>query len=334
MVGSDIDGYTARFNELARLVPHMVTQENQRVNHYIRGLALEIKANVTSSRPTTIQSAVSMVNRLTTDGIKDGLFKKKENAGNKKRSNDQFKNQGRNDRNKRQRTGRNFTITAPDQGQGQRQYAGQHSKAINKRSRPTCYECGDPNHFRRNCPRMNQATTLGGNRPNPMLAIKENPNQGNNRNQACGRAFALGVAKAPQDPNIVTGILVGKLPDVSQRNITNPLVVVADSSATEYDSADEFSVCIIPLPPLEKLNGAEPISGSNTIKLILSYDHDTNGHNRIISLERKINPRNPQPAFKRCEVCGSLTHTTTDHYDIEWFKRGEALQAKKAEALK
>ncbi|GJR01017.1 hypothetical protein Tco_0524001 [Tanacetum coccineum] len=172
MVGSDIDGYTARFNELARLVPHMVTQENQRVNHYIRGLALEIKVNVTSSRPTTIQSAVSMVNRLTTDGIKDGLFKKKENAGNKKRSNDQFKNQGRNDRNKRQRTRRNFTI----------------------------------NHSHGSRTRMNRATTLGGNRPNPMLAIKENPNQGNNRNQACGRAFALGVAKAPQDPNIVTGI--------------------------------------------------------------------------------------------------------------------------------
>ncbi|GKC20075.1 retrovirus-related pol polyprotein from transposon TNT 1-94 [Tanacetum coccineum] len=69
-------------------------------------------------------------------------------------------------------------------------------------------------------------------------------------------------------------------------------------------------------------------------KLCGSYDHDTNGHNRIISLEREINPRNPQHAFKRCESCGSPNHTTTDHYDIEWFKRGEALQAKKAEALK
>ncbi|GKB05839.1 retrovirus-related pol polyprotein from transposon TNT 1-94 [Tanacetum coccineum] len=65
-----------------------------------------------------------------------------------------------------------------------------------------------------------------------------------------------------------------------------------------------------------------------------SYDHDTNGHNRIISLEREINPRNPQHVFKRCEACGSSNHTITDHYDIEWFKRGEALQAKKAEALK
>ncbi|GJY77939.1 hypothetical protein Tco_0483740 [Tanacetum coccineum] len=101
MVGPDNNGYTARFNELARLFPHMVTQENQRVNRYISGLALEIKANVTSSRPTTIQSAVSMANRLTTDGIKDGLFKKKENAGNKKRFNDLFKNQGKNDSNRR-----------------------------------------------------------------------------------------------------------------------------------------------------------------------------------------------------------------------------------------
>nr|GEV40485.1 retrovirus-related Pol polyprotein from transposon TNT 1-94 [Tanacetum cinerariifolium] len=66
----------------------------------------------------------------------------------------------------------------------------------------------------------------------------------------------------------------------------------------------------------------------------VSYDHDTNSHNRIISLEREINPRNPQHAFKRCKVCGSSTHTTTDHYDIEWFKRGEALQVKKTEALK
>nr|GEZ76578.1 putative reverse transcriptase domain-containing protein [Tanacetum cinerariifolium] len=98
MVGSDIDGYTARFHELAK-------------------------------------GAVSMANRLTIDGITDGIFKKKENARNKKR---------------------------------------------------------DPNHFRRNCPRMNQATTAGGNRPNPVLAIEGNLKPGNNKNRAQGRAFTLG----------------------------------------------------------------------------------------------------------------------------------------------
>nr|GEX81367.1 hypothetical protein [Tanacetum cinerariifolium] len=170
MVGLDIDRYTTRFHELVRMVPHMVTPKSQRVNCYIWSLAPEIKPHVTSSEPAIIQGAVSMANRLTTYVIKDRLFKKKKNAGN-----------------------RNL-----EQGQGQHQYAGQHPKcakcnfhhfgtcpvcrrcnqvghftryctgrAADERPRPTCYECGDPNHFRRNCPRMNRATTLGGNCPNP-----------------------------------------------------------------------------------------------------------------------------------------------------------------------
>nr|GEV86283.1 putative reverse transcriptase domain-containing protein [Tanacetum cinerariifolium] len=94
MVRSNIDGYTARFHKLERLVPHMVTPESQRVNRYIQGLAPEIKPHVTSSEHATIQGAMSMANCLTIDGIKDGLFKKKEN----------------------------------EQGQGQCQYAGQHLK--------------------------------------------------------------------------------------------------------------------------------------------------------------------------------------------------------------
>nr|GFB84806.1 hypothetical protein [Tanacetum cinerariifolium] len=134
-------------DEVEKLVPHMVTPESQRVNRYIWGLAPEIKEHVTSSQPTTIQGAVGMANRLTTDGIKDGIFKKKVNVRNKKRSNDQNRNQGRDDRNKRQRT-------------------------------------GNPNHFRRNRPRINQATSAGGNHPNPVLAMEGNPKPGNNRNRA------------------------------------------------------------------------------------------------------------------------------------------------------
>ncbi|GJR07655.1 retrovirus-related pol polyprotein from transposon TNT 1-94 [Tanacetum coccineum] len=56
------------------------------------------------------------------------------------------------------------------------------------------------------------------------------------------------------------------LPSESQRNTTDPSVAVIDSSATDSDSADESSVCSAPLPPLKKLDGAEPISGPHTIK--------------------------------------------------------------------
>ncbi|GKE04154.1 hypothetical protein Tco_1396172 [Tanacetum coccineum] len=65
-----------------------------------------------------------------------------------------------------------------------------------------------------------------------------------------------------------------------------------------------------------------------------SYDHDTHGHNRIISLRRGIKHRNPQHVTKNCETCGGNVHTTYDHNDIEWFKKREALQAKRVESFK
>ncbi|GKC33458.1 hypothetical protein Tco_1040752, partial [Tanacetum coccineum] len=49
----------------------------------------------------------------------------------------------------------------------------------------------------------------------------------------------------------------------------NDPVAITDSLATEYDSADESLVYSTPLPPMEKLAGAEPISGPKTIKSIL-----------------------------------------------------------------
>ncbi|GKA79946.1 hypothetical protein Tco_0786542 [Tanacetum coccineum] len=65
-----------------------------------------------------------------------------------------------------------------------------------------------------------------------------------------------------------------------------------------------------------------------------SYDHDTLGYNRIISLRRGIKPRNPQHITKNCITCGSNVHTKSDHNDIEWFRKREALPAKKAESFK
>ncbi|GJR06740.1 hypothetical protein Tco_0529724 [Tanacetum coccineum] len=55
----------------------------------------------------------------------------------------------------------------------------------------------------------------------------------------------------------------------SQRNTTNPLVVFSDSSATDYDPADESLVCSTPFLPLKKLNGVKHVSEPKTIKSIL-----------------------------------------------------------------
>ncbi|GJT59119.1 retrovirus-related pol polyprotein from transposon TNT 1-94, partial [Tanacetum coccineum] len=66
-----------------------------------------------------------------------------------------------------------------------------------------------------------------------------------------------------------------------------------------------------------------------TCEICGSYDHDTKGHNIIISLRRGIKPKNPQH-----ETYGSTVHTTTNHNDIEWLRRGEAFQAKKCDIRK
>nr|GEW30132.1 integrase, catalytic region, zinc finger, CCHC-type, peptidase aspartic, catalytic [Tanacetum cinerariifolium] len=55
----------------------------------------------------------------------------------------------------------------------------------------------------------------------------------------------------------------------SQRNTIDPSVAIIESSMTNYDSADESSIYSTPLPPLKKLDGAEPISRPKTIKSIL-----------------------------------------------------------------
>nr|GEW77491.1 retrovirus-related Pol polyprotein from transposon TNT 1-94 [Tanacetum cinerariifolium] len=117
------------------------------------------------------------------------------------------------------------------------------------------------------------------------------------------------------------------LPSKSQRNTTDSLVDVIVSSATDYDSPDESSVCSIPLPPLKKLNGVEPISGPKTIKSILrskstfksealkdvtinepssapAKGNKSSSASKVHSapVERKINPRNPQHALKNMKL--------------------------------
>nr|GEV53321.1 retrovirus-related Pol polyprotein from transposon TNT 1-94 [Tanacetum cinerariifolium] len=67
-------------------------------------------------------------------------------------------------------------------------------------------------------------------------------------------------------PNHDTGrIFLAK----SQVKVTDSSVIITDSSVTDYDSADESSVCSIPFSPPKKLAGAEPIFGPKIIKSIL-----------------------------------------------------------------
>ncbi|GKB59258.1 zinc finger, CCHC-type, retrotransposon gag domain protein [Tanacetum coccineum] len=67
MFGTEVDKYTTCFHELAKMVPHMVSTEEKRIDRYIWGLFSEIRMIVTSSNPTTLQVAVGLAYHLTND---------------------------------------------------------------------------------------------------------------------------------------------------------------------------------------------------------------------------------------------------------------------------
>ncbi|PWA77483.1 reverse transcriptase domain-containing protein [Artemisia annua] len=81
----------------------MVTPEDKRIDRYIWGLAPEMRGMVTSANPLTIQSAVALANRLTIDAVRAGVWKK-DNVGNTRREDNQSRNRGRGNPDKRQRT--------------------------------------------------------------------------------------------------------------------------------------------------------------------------------------------------------------------------------------
>ncbi|GKC47507.1 putative reverse transcriptase domain-containing protein, partial [Tanacetum coccineum] len=235
--------YTDRFHELARLVPHLVTLENKRIERYIYGLALSIRAMVTAMGPTIIQSAVLKARRLTDEAIRNGALKKiyKKRGNNREPS----KDGNARDDNKRSKTGRAFATTT---NPVRKEYTGNAPKCTdcnyhhqlevpyhlcmncnrfghlakdcrvgarvvnppNARNltatRGAYFKCGGMDHYKAASPRLNRAPRQGGNHLNQAMVVDGGQGRGNNDDHACGKSFIMGAGEARKDPNIVTGM--------------------------------------------------------------------------------------------------------------------------------
>ncbi|GJT58989.1 hypothetical protein Tco_1002522 [Tanacetum coccineum] len=190
MVGAGHAAYTDRFHELARLLPHLGTLKNKRIERYIYGLAPQIQGMVAATEPTTIQKAVQKAGTLTNEAIRNGSLKK--NPKIRGNSGEPSRDRNMKDDNKRTRTGNSFAITA---NPVRREYTGAAPKCANcnlhhspespcracfnsnrlghlakdyrvvpKMVNPVnariptaahgaCFECGGTDHFKAACPR-------------------------------------------------------------------------------------------------------------------------------------------------------------------------------------
>ncbi|GJT73306.1 putative reverse transcriptase domain-containing protein [Tanacetum coccineum] len=199
MIGANHAGYTDRFHELAKLVPHLVTPESARIKRYMAGLAHEIRGILKATQPATIPSAILKAGILTNEAVSNGTLTK---GSEKRKSVDEPAKVGGSGRDvKKAKGGTNFVGSAPSR-EG---YAGSqpwcakclthhhekancrvrfncqkpghfardcHSPAIpavpvnvvdERPNQRSCFECGDPNHLRNVCPKLNQESGQSGN---------------------------------------------------------------------------------------------------------------------------------------------------------------------------
>ncbi|GKE17355.1 putative reverse transcriptase domain-containing protein [Tanacetum coccineum] len=229
MVGAVHDAYTDRFHELARLVPHLVTPENRRIKRYIYGLAPHIRGMVAATELTTIQKAVQKAGTLTDEAIRNGSLKRNpERRGN---GGEHSRDKNGKDDNKKTRTGNAFativnlvrrenfgaapkyencnlhhSLESPCRACFNYNRFGHFAKdckmtprmvnPVNARNltatHGACFECGDTDHFKTACPRLNQAHRPRGNRPNQAMANNWGQGHGNNGNHARIEASNLG----------------------------------------------------------------------------------------------------------------------------------------------
>ncbi|KAJ9557045.1 hypothetical protein OSB04_011659 [Centaurea solstitialis] len=217
MKGNDVTTYTTRFHELARLVPHLVTPEQNRVDRYVWGLSPVIRGNVTAADPKTLQEAVNLANRLTNNAVRSGTFTS-DGAKGKRKVEEPTRGKFGQRIIKDRRVTRNFGIQTPVQERGKgpqqacdkchRQHygrciicqkcnrAGHVAQDCRYGQGRTCFECGSPDHYRNMCPKRHQR---------PIANTTPAANQGTRGGLARGRAFVIGAEEAKQNPDVVTG---------------------------------------------------------------------------------------------------------------------------------
>nr|GEY28040.1 reverse transcriptase domain-containing protein [Tanacetum cinerariifolium] len=190
---NDLKTYIRKFQELAVLCPTMVPNSDKLMEVFIGGLPRSIEGNVTTSKPQTLEEAITITHRTFNN--------------NSNRNNDHHQQH-----NGRQETFRAYAATLTENNK----YDGNLplcKKCNLHHTRPCtvkCQACNNMGHLTRNCKNKELATR---SKLQPVLvtchACREKGNFksqcSKENNNAHERAYLLRDKNAHQDPNVVTG---------------------------------------------------------------------------------------------------------------------------------
>ncbi|KAI3827783.1 hypothetical protein L1987_01866 [Smallanthus sonchifolius] len=304
--------YTTRFHELSLLVPHMVTPLSRCIEKYIGGLPRQIQDTVLGRNPATLEDAIRLSATLTDNHVKAETLTKK---GTKKvpdtitpptHNKEATTEPSRNNRKRKTRLcyvnvcrAKALAGQVHPPNQTNTQVANQGVPAIaNGRA---CYECGNPNHFRDQCPKLVNARQ-GGARGR-AFNINANEAQANNEvvngtflvnSQYASILFDTGADKSFVSLNFEP--LLAKTRSQLEKTFTVE-VANGDSLTIEsiiYDCSLElnehtFPINLVPMP-------------LGNFDIIIGMDWLSNHHAEVICFENCI--RIPLPSGETLRVFG------------------------------
>ncbi|GKC60610.1 putative reverse transcriptase domain-containing protein [Tanacetum coccineum] len=197
--GNDVPTYTNCFQELALICTKFVSTETEKVTKYISGLPYNIYGNVKSTRPKTLDETIELANEL----MDQKLRTYEERQSDNKRKADDIS------RNNQQPFKKQNVVKAYNLGTAEKKtYEGNEPKCTKCQSHHPglctlkcgngpnpkgngCFECGNPGHFKNDCPKLKNKNGGNGNAQGWVYAV--------------GKAEENGNAMGNPDSNIITG---------------------------------------------------------------------------------------------------------------------------------
>ncbi|KAK1433348.1 hypothetical protein QVD17_10258 [Tagetes erecta] len=194
MKGTDHKRYTERFLELIGLLPEFTGPESKKIGRYIWGVIPEIRGDLRTSKPTTLQAAVDLAAELTEDLIRT--------------KNSRMTSETSGSGSKRGRDDRKYGKPSKGRGSGPNKFrkvnAGERSAATEcgkcgRSSHTTadclvgsnkCFGCGQEGHIRANCPKK----------------MKGRDDRGRAAGKANARVFQMTAEEARNNDEVLTGM--------------------------------------------------------------------------------------------------------------------------------
>ncbi|GJS69687.1 putative reverse transcriptase domain-containing protein [Tanacetum coccineum] len=152
MVRDNHAGYTDRFHELAKLVPHLVTPESKRIGRNIKGLVSQIRGMLRATQPTMIQGGILKARIITDEAVHCGTLTR--SSEKRKEVEETSKQGGSWIDNKKAKVGIGFVVTAPTRNENVGSYPKcAKCSAYHPEGRlcRLCYNCQKPGHFAKDC---------------------------------------------------------------------------------------------------------------------------------------------------------------------------------------